>query len=563
MRAARSEFVPILLFSIVVNLLALTPALFMLLIYDRVLASSSGATLVALIAIAAFCFLVLGLLDYARTILMHRASRRFQATLDRIVFGASLDARANGMPESRDLTMSSLDGVRAFLASPVALAVFDLPFVPLFLLALGAFHPYMLLLALIGGGLSIALALVGGPLTRGPMHRLRDTQSAHRAFSNQIATEAGTVSALGIRANALDRWEALRDEEMEPDAQHADRSAAVSVAQRTYRQFLQSAMLALGAALVLAGELTPGVMIAGSILLTRVLAPVDRLAGGWTVLQRALSSRRYLREVLPQRPTPRDRTDLPRPEGTLVLAGLVAGPAGHRKPVLAGISVNLPAGRALGVIGPSGAGKSSLGKALVGAWPLFDGSVTLGGIPLDQFARERRAELIGYLPQRAHVFTGTVAENIARLAPAPNSEAVLRAAEQAGAHEMILGLPDGYDTMLSADGAPLSGGQVQRLCLARALYSDPVLLVLDEPNSALDETGVSALNSAIRNAKDSGRSVVVMAHQPPALAETDMVAVLDRGRQSDLGPTRLMLRKYAGAKTGEAKDTPRETEVVQ
>ena len=295
-------------------------------------------------------------------------------------------------------------------------------------------------------------------------------------------------------------------------------------------------MLAAGAWLVLRQVLTPGAMIASSILMGRALAPVEQVVGGWSLVQRAQDGWDRLIQLLSRRPPEQARTPLPRPDARLDVRQLSMVPPGQSGPTLRGVSFSVGPGQAMGVIGPSGAGKTTLARALIGAWPPAAGSIRLAGATLDQYDPDVLGNLIGYLPQQVTLFDGTIAENIARLDPRPDPERVVRAAQAAAAHQMILDLPDGYDTPIAQAGGRLSGGQIQRIGLARALYPDPVLFVLDEPNSNLDNQGSEALNLAIRSIKARGGAVIIMAHRPAAINECELLLVLDQGMRRAFGP---------------------------
>ncbi len=337
-------------------------------------------------------------------------------------------------------------------------------------------------------------------------------------------------------------WQQARGGALDAGVRLADIGGGFATFSRTMRLFLQSAMLALGAWLVLRGQLTAGAMIAASILMGRALAPVEQAVGQWALAQRAQDGWSRLALLLGQSPPAPARTALPRPRAVLEAHQLAIVPPGQTVPCLRGLSFRLEPGQALGVIGPSGAGKSTLARALCGVWPPAAGWIRLDGATLDQYDPDVLGTYIGYLPQRVGLFDGTIAQNIARLSDAPDAGAVVEAARKAGAHQMILDLPGGYDTRLSRAGGLLSGGQIQRIGLARALYGDPVLVVLDEPNSNLDNDGSLALNAAIRGLKADGKSVLIMAHRPAAIAECDLLLVLEAGQRRAFGARDEVLR---------------------
>jgi ATP-binding cassette subfamily C protein len=348
---------------------------------------------------------------------------------------------------------------------------------------------------------------------------------------------------MGMADAAFRRWQKLRGAALTGQIAAADLGGSFTTAARTFRLFLQSAMLGVGAYLVLRGELTAGAMIAGSILLGRALAPVEQAVTQWPQVQRAVKGWHNLVHLLAEVPPEAPKTALPQPRARLSVQTLSVVPPGQPRATLRGVSFAVEPGQALGVIGPSGAGKSTLARAITGVWPPAAGSIRLDAAALDQYTPEALGRHIGYLPQRVPLFDGTIAENIARLAETPDDAQVVAAARKADAHEMILSLPDGYDTSITASGAMLSGGQTQRIGLARALYGDPVILVLDEPNANLDNEGSTALNAAIRAAKGEDRAVLLMAHRPSAIRECDRLMMLEHGVVRAFGPTEEVLRK--------------------
>lgn len=542
-RSAGGLFWAVAIFSVFVNLLLLTGPLYMLQVYDRVLGSRSEETLIALTLLITFLFLAMGILDHVRGRVMGRIAARFQSRLDRRVFEASvrrLSVLPNdqlALPATRDL-----EAVQRLLASPVLLALFDIPWTPLFVAAIFVFHPWLGWLSLAGGAIIIGLALLNQWATRGPQMRLNAAQSQAERTADTLRTEAETVQALGMSGAGFARWNRQRSEALARSTDAGDVSGAFTVTSRTFRLFLQSAVLGLGAWLVLRGELTPGAMIAASILLGRALAPVEQSVGQWPMVQRAQEGWQRLSALLTVQPAEGQRTELPRPKASLDVSGLSVVPPGEQVAVLRGVSFRLEPGQALGVIGPSGSGKSSLARAITGVWRPTAGKIRLDGATLDQYPPDTLGALIGYLPQRVALFDGTIADNIARLSPEPDSARIVAAAQAAAAHDMILRLPDGYDSRVSSLGGRLSGGQIQRIGLARALYGDPVLLVLDEPNSNLDNEGSQALNIAIRALKARGGSVLIMAHRPAAIQECDVLLVMQDGTRAAFGPRDQVLR---------------------
>lgn len=534
----------IFVFSIFANLLMLTGPFYMLQIYDRVLSSRSVETLIALSALVAGLFALMALFDYARGRLMARVGARFQCALDPRVFEASLlcgqgaRAKADAAGALRDL-----DALQKLFVSPVLMTLMDLPWTPAFLMLMFLFHPMIGWLAVAGGIFLILLTLANHAITA---RRTRSAQIAAQV-SHDMAAEARrgeeVVLTQGLRPVMSARWCRQRVEGLERALGANDWTGTFSSITRSFRLLLQSAVLGVGAYYTLQGELTGGAMIAGSILMGRALAPIEQALGGWQVLQRARAGWSALGAFLARNPPLSQRTELPVPEADLLVKNLTVLPPGGRVPVLRGITFRLSPGQAVGVIGPSGSGKSTLARVLLGYWPAAAGEVRLGGPTLDQYGPDSLGKHVGYLPQNVQLFSGTIAQNIARMADTPDSAAVVRAAKAANAHGIIINLPNGYDTVLKADDLQLSGGQCQRIALARALYGDPQMLILDEPNSALDAEGSDALNEAVRSFKTQGKGVIIMTHRPNAIAQCDLLLVLDNGIVTSFGPRDMVMRK--------------------
>lgn len=542
-RESRALFVAAFVFSIFVNLLMLTGPLYMLQVYDRVLGSRSEETLLALSILVVFLYAMMGVLDYARGRVLARVGARFQDKLDRRVFAAML-RKPNLAPEQGggNTGLRDLESVQTLLASPALLALFDMPWTPLFVAAIFIFHPWLGFLAVAGGGLLIVLTLINQRMTRQPQLDAGITGLQANRMSDEIMGETEVIAGLGMRGAAFDRWQNLRATALEKSLLKSDRGGLITATTKTLRLFLQSAMLGLGAYLVLQNEMTAGAMIAGSILLGRALAPIELAVGQWALVQRASMGWQSLMALLSEVAELPQRTPLPRPQAHLKAEQITVIPPGEKQATLRMISFDLPPGQAMGVIGPSGAGKSTLAKALTGIWPTAGGKIRLGGAALDQYDPDTLGSHIGYLPQKVSLFDGTIGENIARLNPAANPQDIIKAAQKADAHDLILRQPAGYDTPISATRGRLSGGELQRIGLARALYGDPVLLVLDEPNSNLDNDGSQALNAAIRAMKADSKSVIIMAHRPSAITECELLMVLDQGMRRAFGPRDEVLK---------------------
>ncbi|HBS50046.1 MAG TPA: type I secretion system permease/ATPase [Rhodobacteraceae bacterium] len=531
------------LFSFFANLLMLTGPLFMLQVYDRVLGSRSVETLLALTLLVAFLYGIMGVLDYTRGRIMARAGARFQSALDHRVFDAMVRKSAVAPDANSQTGLADLESVQRLISSPVLMAFFDLPWTPIFLFGIALFHPWLGMLAVGGGLLLVVITTLNQAFSRKPVSEANVSQHRASMMSDEIRNEAEMIQSMGMLGAAFRRWRKARDTSLAQSVSAYDVGGTFTAMTKSMRLFLQSAMLGLGAYLVLQGEVTPGAMIAASILLGRALAPIELIIGQWPVVQRAVKGWRSLGELLEAVPPEHDRMALPKPKALLDVQSLTVVPPGHKRASLRAVSFRVEPGQALGVIGPSGAGKSTLARALTGVWRPAGGHIRLDGASLDQYAPDVLGQHIGYLPQRVQLFEGTIAENIARLSDSPDAEKVVAAARKAAAHDMIVQLPDGYDTRVSAGGGRLSGGQMQRVALARALYDDPVIVILDEPNSNLDNEGSQALNQAIRALKEQGRSVLIMAHRPAAIQECDMLLVLDQGARAAFGPKDQVLRE--------------------
>ncbi len=544
MRAAWSRSLNLLgfsfFFSIFTNILMLTGPLFMLQVYDRVLGSGSQETLVALILLVAALYGLLWLLELARSRLLARFGARIQSEMDERVFKSVL-SRTNSQPEAISATRD-LDVVQSFYASPTLVAMMDAPFTPLFVAAIFIFHPLLGWLAVAGSLVLIGLTTLNQVLTR---RQIREAQTktaiAHR-FADNTRLAGELIRSQAMLGSVTDRWIETRRVALCHSMKVADWTGGFATFTKAFRLFLQSLILALGAWLVLQAELTAGAMIASSILLGRALAPVEQLLSRWPQVVQARQSWASLSRFLEMAPTPIRRTRLPRPVGRISAKGLTVSGGPGAPALLYNVSFALEPGEVLGIIGRSGSGKSTIARALLNQVSLTVGEVRLGDALLTQYEQEELGQYIGYLPQDTLLITGTIAENIARMSRHPNSAAVVAAAQKACAHELILSLPNGYETRVEDNKIGLSGGQKQRIALARALYGDPVLLVLDEPNSALDQDGTDALNSAIRAMKSEGRCVVIMTHRPLAISECDRLMVLDAGAIKAIGPRDTVLK---------------------
>ncbi len=539
----RGAMLSIGLFSAFTNLLMLTGPLFMLQVYDRVLGSRSEETLVALLMLVVLLYGIFGLLDFARGRIAAQIGAGFQAALDERVFDVTLKravaAEARARPDSG---LQDLESIQRLLASPALFAVFDLPWTPIFLAAIFMFHPLLGWLALGGGAVLVLITVLNQYLSRRPVFEASRDAARAQALSENFRGQSEAVHGLGMQDAALARWGHAREAALVTNTRAAHRIGFFSALTKTLRLFLQSAMLALGAWLVLQNEMTAGAMIAGSILMGRALAPVEQSIAQWSLVQRARQGKKALSLLLGSMPEAPVRTELPRPKAYLDLSKVTVVPPGENTATLRMVSFRVEPGQALAVIGESASGKSTLARVLTGIWQPVSGKIRLDGASLEQYNPRDLGRYVGYLPQDVALFDGTISENIARLNQSPDAEMVITAAKLADAHEMILKLPDGYDTKING-GARLSGGQKQRIALARALYGDPVLLVLDEPNSNLDSHGGIALDAAINAFKAKGGAVVIMAHRPSGIAACDLALVLQDGIVAKFGPRDQVIRE--------------------
>ena len=539
----RSLFVVLGVFSCFVNILMLTGPIYMLQVYDRVLSSRSEETLLALTVLIACLYGVMGVLDYARGRVAARLGALFQSRLDARVFEAGLSRALTSGERGRPWSgLRDLESVQRFMASPVLFALFDIPWTPLFVVAIFMFHPWLGWLALAGMAALIVISLLNQMMSRRSGLEANATAMVSDGFAETVRQQAEVVQGLGMRPAVMARWQANRSRALRANLTSSDVVNQFTTMSKTLRFFLQSAMLGLGAYIVLQGQMTAGAMIAGSILLGRALAPVEQLIGGWALVARARQGWTQLKGFLEQTKEDQIPTALPAPRAHLELQGVTVLPPDQQRPSLRGVSFRLEPGQALGVIGPSASGKSTLARTLAGIWQPIAGAVRLDGARIEHYGASL-GKYVGYLPQDIALFDGTVAENIARMSVTPDAEGVVTAAKKAGAHEMILRLPDGYDTQILVGGARLSGGQRQRIALARALYGDPMMLVLDEPNSNLDGEGGEALMNAIRQFKAEGRVVIIMAHRPAAISECDQLLVVQDGAVQAFGPRDQVLRE--------------------
>ncbi|MEO3386342.1 type I secretion system permease/ATPase [Mesorhizobium sp. CAU 1741] len=535
-KTARSAFLGIFVVSAVINGLMLTGPLFMLQVYDRVLASGSVPTLVVLSVIALALYLVSGMLDILRSRALNRISMRVYNALSNPVLRANMQMpivggqKASSVQPGRDL-----DAVRRFLASPGPAAVFDLPFMPFYFLLIFLFHPWMGFLALAGGALIFTLVVSNELTSRAPTRELNGRSANQSKMMESSRRNAEVVGAMGMLDRISDRFGDMLAPYYAAQEAASDRSNFYSSVIKMLRLVLQSAMLGLGAYLAIHQQITAGVMIAASIIMARALAPIEQAVSHWPSFVASRQASARLNEAFKQCPEDNGLAGLPLPTQEVRIEQLATGAPGDGQVILQGVDFTLHAGDGLGVIGSSGSGKTSLVRALVGVWPILQGAARFDGSTITQWAENDRGRFIGYMPQDVELFDGTVADNISRFAKDPNVLDIVAAAKLAGVHRLIVGLPEGYNCMVGEGGARLSAGQRQRIGLARALFGNPFLLVLDEPNSNLDVEGEQALTLAMNAVRERGGIVVVVAHRTSALAAVNKVLILQNGQQLSFG----------------------------
>ncbi len=547
-KRVRSAFVAVGVLSSAVNLLMLTGPIFMLQVYDRVLASQSVPTLLALLGLAIALYMMMGLFDFLRARVLSRVSLWLDNQLAPLTFRSwvarSLSGYTPGYKPVQDLTT-----VRGFLSSPVVLAVFDLPWFPFYLGVVFMLHFQLGLLATFGMLVVVILALLNEWMSGRSMQLTATAELAENRFLDVTQRNADSVLAMGMLGNTTKTWHGLRNTSLAHQQVGSERSEFFKASSKSFRLLLQSAILGLGAYLAINREISAGTIVAASIIAGRALAPIDQVIGSWRMIKRTRMSYKRLSNYLA-----RDASDvpinvqLPVPNGNVEVKNVVkfalnTEPGSERRTILGDVSFTLKPGEGLGVIGPSASGKSTLARLLVGLWMPDQGSIRIDGATFEQWDLDELGQHIGYLPQQVELISGTIAENIARFDATVNDEDVIAAATLAGIHQMILSLPDGYSTDADNAVSPLTGGQVQRIALARALYKMPRILVLDEPNSNLDAEGDAAMANAILAMRESGAVVIVMAHRPSAIAAVDKLLMLNKGRVMEFGDKSEVLAK--------------------
>ena len=535
LKEGRSALVSIGVFSFIINLLMLTGPLFMLQVYDRVLASGSVPTLLALVTLVVILYGLYGFLEFVRARVMMRIGRMLDENLRARAFDIVNWHALRGDPQVKLAPVSDVLTLRQFIAGQGPFAFFDMPWAPIYLAVVFMLHPLMGL-ASTAAVISLAvLAYINNRMIREPSGEAQKALAKAQNMSEQALRNAELASVLGMTSNLKQRWLQQQQEALDAQTLATDRGGFAAASSKTLRLMFQSGILALGAWLAIMQQISPGAMIAGSIIMSRALAPVEQAVAQWQPFVAFRAAWARLSALMINTPEPAQPMPLPNPTGNLAVEALTAFVPGSDKPIIHNIGFTIEPGTGLGIIGPTGAGKSTLARSIVGVWPRIRGKVQLDGADIRQWDPDLLGKHVGYLPQEVELFDGSIAENISRFMPDAEPDQIVAAARQAAVHDMIVRLPDGYNTVVGAGGHRLSAGQLQRIGLARAMFRDPVLIVLDEPNANLDAEGEAALVKAVMNARKRGASVVIVAHRPSALAAIDKLLMLKDGQQVTFG----------------------------
>ncbi|MCL4136352.1 UNVERIFIED_CONTAM: hypothetical protein GTU68_049829 [Idotea baltica] len=521
----------------------LTGPLFMLQVYDRVLSSGSVSTLVALCILVAILYALYGFLEFVRGRIMARVGQQIDERYRHTAFDMVSHYAKLGLERVNLAPMQDLVTLRNFVSGPGPLAFLDMPWAPIYLFVIYLMHPLLGLASLGAVLLLTGLAILNNRLITEPTELSQQAQAAAQNLGAESRRNVETSSVLGMTDVVRDRWTQLQMDALEAQTNASDNGGAITATSRTLRLVFQSAILALGAYLAVRQQISPGTMIAASIIMSRALAPVEQSVTHWQAFVSFRQAWKRFSALMADLPAPVSRLSLPAPEGRVSVEGLTIFSQSDRRPLLQGVTFQLEPGSGLGIIGPTGAGKTTLARALTGNWPLKQGVVRLDGADLDHWDPVELGPYLGYLPQRVDLFEGTISQNIARFQPTARPDDIVAAAKQAAVHEMIQQLPDGYNTHLGPGGGTLSAGQCQRVGLARALFGQPALVILDEPNANLDAEGEAALVKAVLSVRARGGTVILVAHRPSAIAALDKLMMLRNGRMMAFGDKDEVLGK--------------------
>ncbi|MES2943985.1 MAG: type I secretion system permease/ATPase [Pseudomonadota bacterium] len=535
LRQLRGAFLTVAIFSGFLNVLMLAPSLYMLQVYDRVLASRNETTLLVLTLLLLGAFIFMGALEAIRTWVLVRVGARLDGTLNARVFNATFERSLAQAGSNAAQPMHDLNTLRQTLTGPALLTLFDAPWMPVYLLVISLFSIELGIFALVGALILAALAVVNEKISKPKLDEAQKFNAQSQLALTHHLRNAEVIEALGMLPSIRRHWHGLHQKQIQLQAAASDQAAVMGGLTKFVRITMQSLSLGFGALLVLEGKMSPGSMIAASVLVSRALAPVEMLVGNWKQIITGRAAFARLNELLGAHPARQYGMELPAPTGAIRFEGVSTAAPGTKQLILKNLGFAIAAGESVAVIGPSGAGKSTLARLLVGIWPAMAGTVRLDGADLFQWSKDQLGPYLGYLPQDIELFDGTVAENIARFGEI-DSEQVITAAKRAGMHEQILRLPKGYDTPLGVSGSALSGGQKQRIGLARALYGNPSLVVLDEPNSNLDEAGERALSETIRDLSARGTTTILITHRMSSLSVVQKIMVLSDGVLKAYGP---------------------------
>ncbi|MEQ8313555.1 MAG: type I secretion system permease/ATPase [Gammaproteobacteria bacterium] len=534
--ACKQYFIYAGVFSAAVNVLMLTPIIYMLAVYDRVVSSGSLPTLAMLTLLMVGLLLALGGFEWVRSLILVSASNRLETLLRKRVSDATFkQSLLTGGMVSNAQPVADLTQLRQFLTGNGLFAFFDAPWFPIYVGVMFLFHPWFGIVGIIGGIIMVALAYAQEAATNEPMKKANAEANAATSQFQSSLRNAEVVAAMGMAEDIRRRQEFKENNVLKLQTSSSRKAGMLTATTKSLRMVMQSLALGLGAYLALNQEISPGMMIAGSLLLGRALAPIDMLVGTWKGFSLARAQYARLGDLLDNIPADADTMSLPAPAGQLSLEQVAVVPPGSQNIVVKGVSFNLAAGEAVGIVGPSASGKSTLARAILGIWPAYSGKVRLDGADIASWDRSELGPHVGYLPQDIELFDGTIADNICRFRDA-DSEKIVAAAKLSGVHDMILHLPQGYDTVIGGSGGMLSGGQRQRIGLARAVYDDPKLLVLDEPNSNLDDQGEKELVEALRRIKSQGCTIVVITHRTMVLQCVDKILIMKDGAAINFGP---------------------------
>jgi len=522
-------------FTFIINLLYLTPSIYMMQVYDRVLNSRNEFTLIVISLLALGLYGLMGFIEYIRSLILIRISNSIDEKLSKRIFTATFESNLTNKSSNSSQALADLNSIRQFVTGNGLFAFMDAPWLPLYLLVIFLMHPWLGWFAVIGAVILVALTVLTEKTTSSTLGLANQFGQQANNYAQSHLKNAEVIEAMGMVGPLIDRWYKLQAKMLELQSIASERASILGGVTKIFRMILQSGSLAIGVILVIEGKATGGIMIAASILIGRALAPIEMMIGSWKSFVSARSSYERLTKLLENFPVRATRMSLPHPSGQMKLENVYAVPPGQKTPILKGISFAIAAGEVVGIIGPSGSGKSTLARLLVGVWPPHGGNVRLDGSDLHMWNRSELGPYIGYLPQDIELFGGTVAENIARFGTV-ETEKIVNAAQLAGVHDMILQLPQGYNTPIGESGGFLSGGQRQRVALARALYGNPALIVLDEPNSNLDDVGEIALIKAVQQLKQLGKTVILITHRPGILQVVDKLLLIRDGALNMYGP---------------------------